>query len=249
MDVRDIPTGRLYSDLAFLWPLVSRPEEYAEEAAHWRELLREKLGRSPYHILELGVGGGHNLHHLIAGNEAVVVDLSESMLAHCRRLNPTVELHVGDMRTIRLDRTFSAVLIHDAVSHMLTESDLTSVFRTAAAHLEPGGVLITSPDFFAETFLDPATERATHSEGNLEVSYFEYTYDPDPSDSMIETVTTFLIRSPGELRIEHDRHRLGLFPRAIWIRILGESGFTAEIRKFSLGPEDRPYELIVGRRG
>jgi len=48
------------------------------------------------------------------------------------------------MRNIRLGRKFSAVLIHDAISDMLTERDLSATFETAVAHLEKGGVF-TSP--------------------------------------------------------------------------------------------------------
>jgi hypothetical protein len=72
------------------------------------------------------------------------VDTSEAVLALCKQLNPEVTLYRGDMRNIRLGRKFSAVLIHDAISYMLTEIDLSATFETAVAHLEKGGVF-TSP--------------------------------------------------------------------------------------------------------
>ena len=246
MDSGSIRPGRLYDDLAFLVPLISPPQEYAEEAAHWRAVLREILGQGRHRILELGVGGGHNLSHLTADFEATAVDISGAMLAQCRRLNPGVELHAGDMRTVRLGRTYAAVLIHDAISYMLTEEDLLAAFRTAAVHLKQGGVLITAPDHFTETFRAPAIEHATHSDGEKEVTYLEYAYDPDPRDTMIETIMFYLIRSPSSLRIEYDRHVTGLFPRAAWGRLLGEAGFSAEERLFHLGQARRPYELFVG---
>ena len=36
--------NRLYDELADLWPLVSPPEDYAEEAVYWRDAIRDKLG-------------------------------------------------------------------------------------------------------------------------------------------------------------------------------------------------------------
>ena len=69
------------------------------------------------------------------------------------------------MRTVRLGRTFDAVLIHDAIGYMTTEADLRAAFETAETHLRPGGVFITSPDFFREDFRDPAVETATHTAG------------------------------------------------------------------------------------
>lgn len=109
----------MYDDLAYLWPLVSAPEGYAREASYWHKALREKLGAGRHSILELGVGGGNNLSHLTRDFQATAVDLSEKMLAHSKKLNPNVEHHVGDMRTVRLGGTFKAVIIHDAISYML----------------------------------------------------------------------------------------------------------------------------------
>jgi len=246
MRPEEISPNRLYHDLAELLPLVSPPKDYAEEARLWRNLLREKLGPGRHSVLELGVGGGFNLSHLTGEFEATAVDLSAEMLALCRQLNPGVGLHLGDMRTVRLGRTFAAVLIHDAISYMQTEDDLRATFATAAAHLESGGVFITSPDFFRETFYSPRVEHFTHSDGETELTYLEYAHDPDPADTTIELIMFYLIRRRGELRIEQDRHTFGLFPRATWKRLLEEAGFRVEDRQYHLGPDRCPYVLLVG---
>jgi SAM-dependent methyltransferase len=246
MDAAEIRQNRLYDDLAFLMALISPPEEYAEESGHWRTVLREKLGPGRHSILELGVGGGHNLSHLVPEFDATGVDISEAMLAHCRRLNPDVALHQGDMRNVRLGTKFSAVLIHDAISYMLTEADLAATFETAAAHLERGGTFITSPDHFLETFSSPDIEHATHRQGDTEVTYFQYAHHADKSDTMVESIMTYLIRSQARVRIEYDRHVTGLFPKATWLRLLSGSGFSTEVKSFRLQGLERPYELLVG---
>lgn len=246
MDSKEIRSGRLYNDLAELWPLISPPEEYGEEASHWREVLHETLGPGRHAILELGVGGGHNLCHLTPHFDATAVDASEVMLELCRRLNPGVAPYRGDMRNVRLGKIFSAVLIHDAVSHMLTEADLLAAFATAAAHLRPGGVLVTAPDRFVETFQAPEIGYATHSDGEKTVTYFEYTYDPDPGDTTVETIMVYVVQSGGNLRMEHDRLPMGLFPKTTWVRLMNEAGFTATSRLFELTGTRRPYELLVG---
>ena len=144
--------NRLYDDLAYLWPAISPPEDYAAEAVYWRRALREKLGPGRHHVLELGVGGGHNLSHLTPYFQATAVDLSQRMLALSEKLNPGVEHHLGDMRTVRLGRKFDAVLVHDAISYMLNEDDLRATFATARYHLGPGGVLLAAPDLVKDTF-------------------------------------------------------------------------------------------------
>ena len=116
--------NRLYNDLAHLWPLFDPPEEYAQEAAFWRQVLREKLGPGRHHVLELGVGGGHLLSHLTADVQATAVDISEGMLTHSLKLKSGGGHHVGDMRSVRLGRTFQAGLIPDAISYILHEEGL-----------------------------------------------------------------------------------------------------------------------------
>ena len=221
-----MPDGRhrLYGDLAFLWPLMSPPDEYRDEAHYWRRALRQRLGPGRLRILDLGAGGGHNLHHLAREFDATAVDLSEGMLAHSQRLNPGVAHHVGDMRTVRLGETFDAVLVHDAIAYMITEADLRAVFATARAHLRPGGLLIVAPDYYTETFVAPYVDHVTHRDAETELTYVEYSTDPDPTDTSIETVFVFFIRRGGELRVEVDRHTTGLFPMAAWERLLARSG-------------------------
>ena len=105
MDIDDIPCNRLYNDLAYLWPLLSPPADYAEEATHWRYVLHRELGPGKHEILELGVGGGHNLSHLTADFKATAVDISENMLALSRKLNPDVTHLTGDMRSFRMQKS------------------------------------------------------------------------------------------------------------------------------------------------
>ena len=105
---------RFYDDLAAWWPLISPPEEYAEEAAEFAAVL-SSASIPVIEVLELGSGGGHNAVHLKSRFAMTLVDLSDQMLEVSRRLNPDCEHHQGDLRTIRLGRSFDAVLIHDAV--------------------------------------------------------------------------------------------------------------------------------------
>lgn len=241
----EIKNGRLYDELSYLMASISPPEEYAEEAAHWQCVLKEKLGEGKHTLLELGVGGGHNLSHLTTDFSATAVDLAPAMLDACKKLNPDVELFCGDMRSVRLGRKFDAVLIHDAIDYLVTEADLLATFQTAAAHLQPGGVFVTTVDQYAERFSGPLVESSVHTLGEDKVSYTAYVYDPDPNDTAIETIMTYYIESAGALRIELDRHVTGLFPRATWFRLLDMAGFATEIRTFSLSSLDKPYELLV----
>ena len=225
---------RLYDDLAHLWPIVSPPEDYAEEAEHWRRAIRDALGPARHRILELGAGGGHNLSHLTNDFEATAVDLSPKMVEHSRRLNPGVAHHVGDMRTIRLGITFDAVLIHDAVSYMLTEDDLRAAFATARAHLRPGGLLLVAPDLVEENFKDGMVLRwpipAPDQPGGMEVSVEERLVRAKRAPgTVIESTITYTITAGESRQVETDVHLTGLFPLADWKRLMEEAGFDTKV--------------------
>ncbi len=239
--------NRMYDEFAHLWTLISAPEDYSEEARYWRDALRAKLGPGRHEILELGVGGGNNLSHLVGEFQATAVDASEGMLQNSMRLNPGVQHHVGDMRSVRLGRKFDAVLIHDAISYMLSENDLRKTFATARAHLEPGGVFIAAPDWFRETFPGTLlTAHPTKRDGHLELSYVEYDYDPDPNDTAIETIFVYFIRENGRLRVEQDTHITGLFPIQTWLDLMAEAGFEVEKWPYDVHEDGHESWLLVG---
>ena len=78
------------------------------------------------------------------------------MLEVSRALNPECEHVLGDMRSVRLGRTFDAVLLHDAVSTMASKADLRRALETAFAHCAPGGAALLAPDQLRETFRQAA---------------------------------------------------------------------------------------------
>ncbi len=237
---------RMYSDLAHLWPLMSPPAHYADEARHWRLALRAHLGPGDHEILELGVGGGNNLSHLTAEFRATAVDLSSAMLENSRRLNPSVTHHVGDMRTVRLGRTFAAVIAHDAVSYLTSEDDLRATFATAAAHLAPGGVFICAPDWYRESFRGPHASAHGPRGTDPEVTMFVLEFDPDPSDCTVESRYVFLVRRGAQVELVEDRHVLGLFPLATWTRLMADAGFRVEKRPYPVHADGHEAWLLVG---
>lgn len=227
---------RLYRDLAWTWPIVSPPGRYVREAHEIRRLIR---GRAPAAstLLHLGCGGGHLDKTLKRSFEITGVDLSPAMLALARRLNPEVAYRVGNMRAIRLRRTFDAVVIADSVAYMLTERELRAAFETAFVHLAPGGVFLTYVERTPATFRQNATTRTVARRGDVEVVLIENQHDPDPGDTTYESTFIYLIRSRGRLRVETDRHRLGLFPLPVWRRLLRRTGFRVTQ---VVGEPDRP---------
>jgi SAM-dependent methyltransferase len=218
----------LYEDLAHWWPLVSAPKDYEPDAAFYSLAIVEASESEPRTVLELGSGGGNNASHMKNHFDLTLVDASPAMVEVSRALNPECAHQVGDMRTVRLDREFDAVFLHDAISYMTSESDLRAAVATAFVHCKPGGVAVFAPDFVRETFRSGA-DHGGHDGDGRSMRYFEWIHDPDPSDTEYTVDYAFLIRENGEpVRVVPDSHTLGLFARGEWLEFLRDAGFEAE---------------------
>ena len=236
-------TPRLYRELADWWPLLSAPEDYAEEAEEYRRLLVEGSGGRARDVLELGSGGGNNASHMKAHFRLTLVDRSPQMLTVSRRLNPECEHVEGDMRSVRLGRAFDAVFVHDAIAYMTTEDDLARGVRDGVRALPAGGVALFVPDSVTETF-EPATDHGGHDGHDRALRYLEWTWDPDPDDTTVRMDLTYVFHEPdGSVHTELDEHVCGLFSRATWVRLIGDAGF--EVRAIPLVHDERP----VGAEG
>jgi len=231
----------MYSDLAWTWPVISPKEDYIDEAETFYRLLADNARLEMHDVLHLGCGGGHIDYTLKNRVRLTGVDLSPSMLAVARDLNPEVEYVQGDMRSIRLGRLFDGVFVADSIDYMLTEQDLRQVFETAYAHLKPGGVFCTYSESTLEKFEQNATFGSTHGRPGLEITLIENTYDPDPLDTTYEMTYVYLIRKEGRLTIETDQHLVGIFPPEIWMRLLESTGFQVQTGLF--GEEEVPLYI------
>lgn len=216
---------KLYDELAEFWSQMSGPEEFKHEAALFASVLKKSIRPAPRTLLELGGGSGFVASHLKSRFKMTLVDLSPHMLAISRALNPELEHLEGDIRTLRLRRTFDAVFIHDSIAHMLTQKDLKAAMKTAFVHCRPGGVALFVPDEIRETFR-PAADHG----GKGNVRYLQWISDPNPKDTTILVDFGILIRDKhGDARVVHERQMHGLFSRAVWLRLLRSVGFKPSV--------------------
>jgi trans-aconitate methyltransferase len=235
---------RFYGDLAPWWPLISPAADYAEEAAFAATLLGDART-----VLELGSGGGHNAVHLKARFELTLVDLAPGMLAESQKINPGVEHHLGDMRTIRLGREFDAVFVHDAVEYMTTESDLQSAIETAFVHTKLGGRALFVPDATTETFEPETDHGGVDAPAGRGARYLSWSYDPDPNDTTTLTAYAFLLREAnGQMAVVNETHETGLYPHDTWLKLLRNAGFVPEAVTEETSEDRTPRTFFIGEK-
>ena len=230
---------KMYDALAGWWPLLSPPDEYADEAAD----LLPRLGAGDRSIsrptlLELGAGGGSLAWHLKPFYRATLTDRAPGMLAVSRAINPECEHLEGDMASLRLERLFDVVLIHDAIQYATTPAAVRAALRTAAIHCRPGGTVAVIPDFTREVFVPGTDHGGRDAPDGRALRYLEWSWDPDPEDDTFLTDYAFVLRAAdGSVTLEHDRHEEGLFARDDWLRWLEEAGLAATVSPDPFGRE------------
>jgi ubiquinone/menaquinone biosynthesis C-methylase UbiE len=236
----------LYGDLVSWYRLLDPTADHLDEATSYREALERSAVPRPETLLELGAGAGNNAFYLKERFRCTLTDISEGMQALSRELCPDCEHVLGDMRTLRLGRTFDVVFVHDAIMYMTNEADLEAVVKTAFEHTRPGGAALFAPDYVRETFRE-RTELHRNDDGSRALCCLDWSWDPDPSDDTFVTEFAFLLRDGGTVRAVHDRHVEGLFSRATWFRILEGAGYRVEAvpRPFD---DEMTDEMFVCRR-
>jgi ubiquinone/menaquinone biosynthesis C-methylase UbiE len=219
---------KMYTELASWWPLISSPADYKEEAGIFSNILKSNC-KPCKKVLELGSGGGNNASHMKKHFHLTLVDRASGMLKNSRKLNPECEHILGDMRTVRLNRVFDAVFIHDAIMYLTTRQDLEQAFYTAYMHLRKNGCVLVVPDFFKEHFKS-STKCHGHDKSKKGIRYLEWNFDPDARDTTCECHFAYLIKyADGRVKIVHDRHIMGIFPKATWLKLLKKVGFKVKV--------------------
>jgi SAM-dependent methyltransferase len=232
-------TCRLYTDLAWLWPMWGdAATEYAHYCQHVTGLIRRYAKRPVATLLDIGCGGGKNVFNLKQEFNVTGVDLSSTMLEQAKVLNPECTFVPRRYANVQTRQAFDAVLMDDAISYMSCLTDFEAAFRTAHAHLKPGGVLVATPDVTTETFQQNRTSTTQVTRDGLDVVFVENVYDADPTDEQYETTILYLIRDHGRLRIETDHWTMGIFTLDTWRHVLRETGFEVHEGRYNLGEDE-----------
>lgn len=240
-----------YNELAWVDDLLSDPDEYNEEVSIYIDLIKRNSCCPPETLLHFGSGaGGHDTffkeHFNVTG-----VDLSTGMLNKARARHPEIEYIEGDMRTVRLNRLFDAVVIPDSIDYMASEENLNLAVMNASLHLKPGGALLIVGKTF-ETFRNNNFAYTGEKDG-IHLTVLENNYINPYKPGTYEASIFYLIRKEGELTVSSEIHHLGLFPESVWDKAYADTGLELKkeplnglYQKNLLGEGEYPLTIFLG---
>lgn len=122
----------------------SRPAPFIERQVAWLHgVLAEQ---APASVLDLGCGPGLYCGRLAdLGHRCTGVDIGPASIDHARAENHRggrCEYHLADFRQLALGRRFDAAMLLSGELNAFSPCDAREILERAAAHVEPGGLLI-----------------------------------------------------------------------------------------------------------
>ncbi len=166
------------------------------------------------------------------GYEVVGRDLSEAMLAVARRnlaaAGRAADLAQGDMRSLRLGRTFDAVLcLGTAFNYMSKAADARRALRTARLHLRPGGLLVLDLTNFASFGARPRNVRAETDYRDADGTRIAiYAFNDQDRAKQIHTARFLTLVHRGDLiQLSFDESQLRMWTKPTLAKALGDAGF------------------------
>jgi len=157
----------VFGTYARYYNLLYKDKDYPGEARYIHELI-QKHCQGARTVLNLGCGtGNHDFELAEFGYDITGVDMSAEMLsaANSRLATfgaamPSVCFQQGDIRTVRLNRTFDVVIsLFHVMSYQTGNDDLQSAIATAKEHLSPGGFFIFDCWYGPAVLSDPPVVR------------------------------------------------------------------------------------------
>lgn len=153
------------------YDLLYRDKDYVAEVGYIDALL-SRHGITGRELLEFGSGTGKHGRLLAErGYRVTGIELSPEMVAQAAETDG-FRCQQGDICTVKLGRTFDAVLsLFHVVSYQVSNEAVCDVFARAAEHLAPGGLFVFdvwySPAVYAQR---PAVRVKRMADATLEIT-------------------------------------------------------------------------------
>jgi ubiquinone/menaquinone biosynthesis C-methylase UbiE len=221
---------KAYEISAQLYDLIYSWKEYGNEVGRIRQLI-QRYKKSPGNdLLEVACGTGGHARHLKNHFSVVGTDINPKMLRVARKNIKGVKFQQADMLHLDLGREFDVVLcLFSSIGYMKTTADLRRVLGSFACHLKPGGVVIIEPWFAKSVYKVGVIHLGTFS--NDEVKIARISISKVRGNISILDMHHLVAERSKPVKYFVERHELGMFEKAEFLRWMKESGFRTRFLK------------------
>ena len=209
------------------YDLLYRDKDYAGEVQYLRNVL-VRQGIMQGDLLDFGSGTGKH-GSLLAGMGYRVhgIERSAEMVARAFEC-PGFTCEQGDICTVRLGRTYDAVLsLFHVISYQTTNADVLSVFSRAEEHVKPGGLFVFdfwySPAVYAQR---PEVRVKRLADEHVDVTRIAEPFI-HPNENRVDVNYTIYARDKvtGKIDVMQETHPMRHFSLLEIDLLCGVSGF------------------------
>ena len=226
----------VFGNYARYYDLLYQDKDYIGEVNYIHSMIQAHAPNAKT-LVDFGCGtGSHDIYLAKEGYDLHGVDLSAEMLAEAQtriahlppELSSRLNFSQGDIRSARLDKSFDVVLsLFHVMSYQATNEDLLAAFKTAKAHLKPGGIFFFDVWYGPAVLSDPPAVRIKRleddhiqvtrlaepvlhpNENTVDVNYQVFIRDKQ-TEAVEEIQETHTMRYIFKPEIEHIVQQLGM---------------------------------------
>jgi SAM-dependent methyltransferase len=215
----------VFTRSASIYDLVYSFKDYEGEAERVHALIQQRApGAST--LLDVACGTGKHLEQFRRWYEVEGVDLDEGLLEVARNRLGDVRLHVADMTSFALGRTFDVVTcLFSSIGYVATPKRLNGAIRAMAAHLNPNGILVVEPWLTPDGWQIGRPHLLVVDEPDLKIVRMNVS-GRDGRLAVMEFV--YLVGSPDGIDHFSERHEAALFTDVEYRQALSTAGLTVE---------------------
>src|SRR5262249_5462353 len=173
-------------------------------------------------------GTGKPREHLARWYEVQGLDLNEDFVAIARdRLGGRAHIHLADMTSFDLARTFDAVTcLFSSIAYVLTEERLDAALTAMSRHLKPGATPILRPWISPDAWIPSRPHLLTVDEPELKIARTSVA-GREGDVSVLEF--DYLVATPDGTRHFTERHEAALFTASQYRAAFERAGLGVEL--------------------
>jgi SAM-dependent methyltransferase len=217
-------------------------KDYGAEAVELRRIIQDACPNA-HSLLDVACGTGAHLVELRRWYTVEGADLSPAMLSVARSRLGDAPLHVADMRTLNLGRSFDAVIcLFSSIGYVTDPAEMRSAIGRLASHVAPDGVLILDgwirpEDWHGDYRGEPDIAR----DDDVMVVRLAFSR---LAGNITELDMHHLVHTKAGIEYFSEAHRLALTPTADYVAAVESAGLSARVIRDYMPGRDR----IVGTR-